>query len=399
MSSSPTLVDTTRSEWLKFRTVRASLIGVLTFLVLTVGLAVLVSFIIKANWNHRDPARQLVFDPVATSLVGVFFGQFAAGVMGAKGILQGTDHLDLDRVRTRMELSGDIAFIGGRNQVARHGSIDRHARHAAVPGGGLDPVLAFDGFDLELLPVDHARTIEGVALFIPTAQLQGGGRMKRKTFLRRFDGEIAQDVRRLDFVEDREGTRLERHHVLAEAGSAGEADHPEGLVQPPGVFGGSHWFAIARDGVEVGALDHEGERSRYRLFHRELVTHLETALGRERFDQELVFELHRVVPGVARQAVFLKGELRGLVEIEIGARLASGADIHIVQHQQIGFPAANRGGRGRQRHHRAGVGGRGRFQGLLTQPKQQAARGRQLELGLHPFGPASEGIGPGVARV
>ncbi len=86
MSSSPTLVDTTRSEWLKFRTVRASLIGVLTFLVLTVGLAVLVSFIIKANWNHRDPARQLVFDPVATSLVGVFFGQFAAGVMGARVI-------------------------------------------------------------------------------------------------------------------------------------------------------------------------------------------------------------------------------------------------------------------------------------------------------------------------
>ena len=86
MNSTPNLVDTTRSEWLKFRSVRASLIGVLTFFVLTVGLAVLVSFVIKTNWNHRDPARQLVFDPVTTSLVGVFFGQFAAGVMGARFI-------------------------------------------------------------------------------------------------------------------------------------------------------------------------------------------------------------------------------------------------------------------------------------------------------------------------
>jgi len=86
VSDAPTLVDTTRSEFLKFRTVRASFIGVATFVFLTIGLAVLITLVIKANWSHRSITEKLAFDPVATSLVGVFFAQFAVGVMGARFI-------------------------------------------------------------------------------------------------------------------------------------------------------------------------------------------------------------------------------------------------------------------------------------------------------------------------
>ena len=86
MSTSPTLVDTTRSEFLKFRTVRATFIGLATLVVLTIGLAVLITLVIKSNWSHRTLADKLAFDPVATSLAGVFFAQFAVGVMGARFI-------------------------------------------------------------------------------------------------------------------------------------------------------------------------------------------------------------------------------------------------------------------------------------------------------------------------
>ncbi|MDH2904135.1 MAG: ABC transporter permease subunit [Actinomycetota bacterium] len=86
MSTSPTLVDTTRAEFLKFRTVRATFIGLITLIVLTIGLAVLITLVIKANWSQRSPVERLAFDPVATSLVGVFFAQFAVGVLGARNI-------------------------------------------------------------------------------------------------------------------------------------------------------------------------------------------------------------------------------------------------------------------------------------------------------------------------
>ena len=86
MSTSPTLVDTTRSEFLKFRTVRATFIGLATLVVLTIGLAVLITLVIKADWSQRSLAEKLAFDPVMTSLAGVFFAQFAVGVMGARFI-------------------------------------------------------------------------------------------------------------------------------------------------------------------------------------------------------------------------------------------------------------------------------------------------------------------------
>lgn len=84
MTGTPTLATTTRSEWFKFRTVRASFIGLATFFLLTIGIAVLITLVIKSNWSQRPALEKLAFDPVTTSLVGVFFAQFAAGVIGAR---------------------------------------------------------------------------------------------------------------------------------------------------------------------------------------------------------------------------------------------------------------------------------------------------------------------------
>jgi ABC-2 type transport system permease protein len=84
MNSDVTFGSIVRSEWIKFRTVRSSIVGVLLTFVLTIGLGVLVTILIRAHWNSpsNTAAQKLTFDPVQTSLVGVIFAQFAVGVIG-----------------------------------------------------------------------------------------------------------------------------------------------------------------------------------------------------------------------------------------------------------------------------------------------------------------------------
>ncbi len=72
-----------RSEWLKFRSVRASIAGMIVTFVLTLGLAGLVTALIRTHWATTTTANRLTFDPVSSSLVGVIFAQFAVGVIGA----------------------------------------------------------------------------------------------------------------------------------------------------------------------------------------------------------------------------------------------------------------------------------------------------------------------------
>src|SRR5665213_155334 len=83
MSRNVTLGSVVRSEWLKFRTVRSSVTGVIVTFVLTIGLGALVTSLLRAHWSTTSPARELTFDPVMTSLVGVAFAQFAMGVIGS----------------------------------------------------------------------------------------------------------------------------------------------------------------------------------------------------------------------------------------------------------------------------------------------------------------------------
>jgi hypothetical protein len=83
MSNNVTLGSTVRSEWIKFRSVRSTLSGVLIMFVLTIGLGALLSFAVRSQWHHFHPAQRLTFDPASTSLSGVVFSQFAVGVIGA----------------------------------------------------------------------------------------------------------------------------------------------------------------------------------------------------------------------------------------------------------------------------------------------------------------------------
>ena len=84
MNNEVTLLSTMKSEWIKFRSVRSTIFGMIVFVVLTIGLGILVTSLIHANWNSPGSERtRLTFDPIATSLVGTALAQFAVGVIGS----------------------------------------------------------------------------------------------------------------------------------------------------------------------------------------------------------------------------------------------------------------------------------------------------------------------------
>jgi hypothetical protein len=82
MANESTLMASTNAEWIKFRTVRSSVMGLILTFVLIIGLGVLVSSLERSHWSQVSALRQATFDPVSSSLVGILFGQLAVGVIG-----------------------------------------------------------------------------------------------------------------------------------------------------------------------------------------------------------------------------------------------------------------------------------------------------------------------------
>jgi ABC-2 type transport system permease protein len=99
-----------RSEWLKFRSVRSSVTGIVVTLVLTIGLAALVTTVVRTHWSTMT-----TFDPVSSSLVGVILAQFAVGVIGALFVTSeyssGSMRTTLTAVPKRIELTLSKLFV------------------------------------------------------------------------------------------------------------------------------------------------------------------------------------------------------------------------------------------------------------------------------------------------
>jgi ABC-type transport system involved in multi-copper enzyme maturation permease subunit len=83
MSNEVTLASVARSEWIKFRTVRSTIVGTLIFVFLTIGLGVLITWLIRSHYGTMPDNQKLTFDPVSASLGGIIFAEFAVGVIGA----------------------------------------------------------------------------------------------------------------------------------------------------------------------------------------------------------------------------------------------------------------------------------------------------------------------------
>jgi hypothetical protein len=115
VSSDQTLLDVVKSEWIKFRTVRSSVMGVIVFFVLTLGLGGLISWAVRSHWNQTNGPSRLGFDPVSTSLAGILFAQFAVGVIGVLFI---TSEYSSSSIRTTLAaVSNRLRLISAKTIV------------------------------------------------------------------------------------------------------------------------------------------------------------------------------------------------------------------------------------------------------------------------------------------
>ncbi len=109
MDNEVTLASVAKSEWIKFRTVRSTIMGTVVLIVLTIGLGVLVTALVRAHFHTMPLSQKLTFDPLSTSLVGLFFAQFAVGVIGSLFITSeytsGAIRTTLAAVPNRVQLS------------------------------------------------------------------------------------------------------------------------------------------------------------------------------------------------------------------------------------------------------------------------------------------------------
>lgn len=108
MSRDVNLLSTTASEWIKFRTVRSTRLGLLMTLLLTLGTGVLITTAIRTHWSSTGPAEKFTFDAVSASLGGTLFAQFAVGVIGALFI---TSEFSSGSIRTTLAAVPNRALL------------------------------------------------------------------------------------------------------------------------------------------------------------------------------------------------------------------------------------------------------------------------------------------------
>lgn len=72
-----------KSEWTKIRSVRSTMWTLGVTVVLGIGLSALATWETRSHWSTMGIGDRLTFDATRTSLIGIFFGQFAIGVLGA----------------------------------------------------------------------------------------------------------------------------------------------------------------------------------------------------------------------------------------------------------------------------------------------------------------------------
>jgi ABC-2 type transport system permease protein len=80
--SRPVILDVTRSEWIKLRTVRSTYWTLLVTAAGMVGFGALLTAAYLRHYGSASPAARAAFDPAAYSLSGFFLAQLAVAVLG-----------------------------------------------------------------------------------------------------------------------------------------------------------------------------------------------------------------------------------------------------------------------------------------------------------------------------
>jgi ABC-2 type transport system permease protein len=77
-----TLPRVIQSEWTKLWSLRSTYIALLVMFVTTVGIGVIESVVTVHQWHTLSASSKASFDPITTSLTGVYFAELVVGVMG-----------------------------------------------------------------------------------------------------------------------------------------------------------------------------------------------------------------------------------------------------------------------------------------------------------------------------
>jgi ABC-type transport system involved in multi-copper enzyme maturation permease subunit len=81
-STGVTMPRVLRSEWIKLRTLRSTVLTLLIAIVLMDGLGLLFAWGFERHWAEESGAERAGFDPTLLSQRGMFLGQLAIGVLG-----------------------------------------------------------------------------------------------------------------------------------------------------------------------------------------------------------------------------------------------------------------------------------------------------------------------------
>ena len=105
-----------RSEWTKIRSVRSTVWTLSLAAVVTVGLGVLISLFVNAQFTHMTPVEQVTFDATYTSFAGMALGQL---LMIVFGVLVVSTEYSTGMIRTSLAaVPNRSAFLAAKVAVA-----------------------------------------------------------------------------------------------------------------------------------------------------------------------------------------------------------------------------------------------------------------------------------------
>ena len=175
------LGDVLRSERTKFRTLASSWWTLLTVLVGTIAVGLITCWAVVAHWDQMSLAEKATLDPTFKSLIGLFIGQVAVGILGVLAI---TSEYATGMIRTtfaavprrRVVLTAKAAVTGATTLVV--GELGAFASFFLAQA-----ILSRRNLGVSLAEPTVARAVlvEGMLLFVCAMIGVGLGAMIRPT--------------------------------------------------------------------------------------------------------------------------------------------------------------------------------------------------------------------------
>jgi ABC-type transport system involved in multi-copper enzyme maturation permease subunit len=162
-----------RSEWTKFHSLRSTKVMVAVFVLLTVGLAGLISAVVTAHFSDMGAAERANFDPALDPLQGIHITQLVIGILGVM--------LISNEYATGM-IRASLTVVPGRYPVltaklAVFAGVGGAAALAGTVGGFFvgQTILSDDGLQTSLTNSHSLHVVFGAATYLLLVGVIGMG--------------------------------------------------------------------------------------------------------------------------------------------------------------------------------------------------------------------------------